>query len=386
MDRIPIIGWIGRRRDSAVHGNAFWVRPMLIEIACAAGLPWFFQWLLNGGLIGASDPATPLVWVETWFYGYSCFIALMCIGTFIDFDERTIPDEVTVTGTLVALVFAAFAPWFRLPELVRTLSDGEVGFRANTSIESIHFMSPLDLPQFHHGGWGLTIALSLYAIWIWALMPKLPVWYVGFRNSIRFMYAHAIRPKRKNTCAIRTTPRAPRRITILLGYLFVIGLLAITGAWYFLSPENWTSLFGALLGMAFGGGLIWVVRIVGTYALQKEAMGFGDVTLMAMIGAFLGWQAALLVFVIAPFAALAVVAIQFIVSRDNMIAFGPYLCAGAVVLMFQWHWIWPYASVGIFALGPVLLYILLAALVLMVLMLLAIQWFKGLFYSEYDES
>ena len=74
------------------------------------------------------------------------------------------------------------------------------------------------------------------------------------------------------------------------------------------------SLYSSFLGMAFGGGLVWAIRIIGTIALQKEAMGFGDVTLHAMIGAFLGWQAALLVFVMAPFAALLVVLIQFIVT------------------------------------------------------------------------
>ena len=39
-----------------------------------------------------------------------------------------------------------------------------------------------------------------------------------------------------------------------------------------------------------------VVRVLGSQVLRREAMGFGDVTLMAMIGAFLGWQAAVLTF------------------------------------------------------------------------------------------
>jgi len=137
-----------------------------------------------------------------------------------------------------------------------------------------------------------------------------------------------------------------------------------------------------LVGLAFGGGMIWSIRIIGTYAMGQEAMGFGDVTLMAMIGAFFGWQASLLAFVIAPFAALLVVLALFIVKRENVIAFGPYLCAGAVILLFSWGSIWPRAAKGVFALGPVLLYILLASLVLMAIMLAAIQWFKSLFIRE----
>ena len=38
------------------------------------------------------------------------------------------------------------------------------------------------------------------------------------------------------------------------------------------------------------------MRLIGTFALRREAMGFGDVTLMMMIGTFLGWQACLILF------------------------------------------------------------------------------------------
>ena len=63
--------------------------------------------------------------------------------------------------------------------------------------------------------------------------------------------------------------------------------------------------------------MIWSIRIVARYAMGREAMGFGDVTLMAMIGAFLGWQASLLTFAIAPFAALLIVAVCFILRKTT---------------------------------------------------------------------
>jgi hypothetical protein len=47
--------------------------------------------------------------------------------------------------------------------------------------------------------------------------------------------------------------------------------------------------------------VIWVTRIGGTLAFGKEAMGLGDVHLMAAVGAVCGWRVAVLTFFIAPF-------------------------------------------------------------------------------------
>ena len=374
-DRIPIFGWFGRRRDSELFGAHFWVRPMLIELACLLGVPFFYLWLVDGGL--TSQATWGGNWDSIcgiWFYAYGVLLVLMCIGTFIDFDEKTIPDEVTVTGTIVALLFAGWVPAFRLPVL------GGAGVLPVA--EPIHYASPNSLGSLHLGTPAMLVAMLIFLIWIWALMPKLPVWYVGLGKSVRFMWAHAVRPKRKSSCPLRTVNRKTPAVTLLLAGLLVVGLAAIATAWQLLPEVNLISLYSAFLGMAFGGGLVWAIRIIGTIALQKEAMGFGDVTLHAMIGAFLGWQAALLVFVMAPFAALLVVLIQFIVTRQSEIAFGPYLSAGALILLVTWKQMWPIVSEAVFRLGPVLLMILAGALVLLALMLVTLSFIKGRLYED----
>ncbi len=45
-----------------------------------------------------------------------------------------------------------------------------------------------------------------------------------------------------------------------------------------------------MTGLIAGGGLTWILRLVSSVLLGQEALGFGDVTLMAMIGSFVGWQ------------------------------------------------------------------------------------------------
>ncbi len=73
----------------------------------------------------------------------------------------------------------------------------------------------------------------------------------------------------------------------------------------------------SLVGMATGMTLIWSVRLVGRFVLGREAMGFGDVTLMGMIGAFVGWQACILIFFLAPFAGLVLGIINFAAGRHR---------------------------------------------------------------------
>jgi leader peptidase (prepilin peptidase)/N-methyltransferase len=63
-------------------------------------------------------------------------------------------------------------------------------------------------------------------------------------------------------------------------------------------------------------------------------MGAGDVKLLAMIGAFLGWEKALLTFIVAPFLGLIVGVPQLILKNDHTIPYGPFLAAGAVLSLF----------------------------------------------------
>lgn len=143
----------------------------------------------------------------------------------------------------------------------------------------------------------------------------------------------------------------PRRAaTIPIAVMALCGSLLIAAVWY-LGEARWESLLSALVGMAVGGGTIWAVRIVGSAALQQEAMGFGDVTLMAMIGAFTGWQATLIIFFLAPFSAVLIAFAQFMASRRHDIAFGPYLCLAALIWILRSGTIWVDYGLPIFSMG-----------------------------------
>ena len=123
----------------------------------------------------------------------------------------------------------------------------------------------------------------------------------------------------------------------------------------------------SLAGLLMGGAIIWEVRLIGFWILRQEAMGFGDVVLMGMIGSFVGWQPVILVFFIAPICALAVVAVSVVFRRDREIPYGPYLSLGTVILLLAWKPLWPFAE-RVFDFGavtgilfPVLLFVSLTA-------------------------
>ena len=167
----------------------------------------------------------------------------------------------------------------------------------------------------------VSLVLGLACLWPWcvAILPR--TWYArhGWRRAIELCVARVVR-----------TPVTRR---ILRMGIFVSAVTAIV--WY-QGGASWEALLSALVGMAASGGLVWLVRIVGTAVLNREAMGFGDVTLMAMIGAFLGWQPCLVIFFLAPFAGLVVGVLRLILFRDKEIPYGPFLCLATLLVILYW--------------------------------------------------
>ena len=93
----------------------------------------------------------------------------------------------------------------------------------------------------------------------------------------------------------------------------------------------------AVLGVLVGGGILWALAWASPYLFGKEGMGGGDIKLLAMIGAFLGWKPALLTIMIGSVTGsvigIGLIAFHFM-KRDEYIPFGPFLVFGALISMF----------------------------------------------------
>lgn len=110
----------------------------------------------------------------------------------------------------------------------------------------------------------------------------------------------------------------------------VVGFFAAT----FILPAGWT---GSLLGIALGGGILWMLAAVSPYLFGKEGLGGGDIKFLAMIGAFLGWQHVSMTLFLASCAG-AMVGIGLMAFREmqrgQYLPFAPFLTAGTVASLF----------------------------------------------------
>jgi leader peptidase (prepilin peptidase)/N-methyltransferase len=92
-----------------------------------------------------------------------------------------------------------------------------------------------------------------------------------------------------------------------------------------------TAVLGALLGAAVGFAILWLVGVIGKWIFKEEAMGGGDVKMMAMVGAFLGWQGVLLTIFLGALAGTVIFLPLALLGRKKLVPFGVFLALGAAI-------------------------------------------------------
>ena len=112
----------------------------------------------------------------------------------------------------------------------------------------------------------------------------------------------------------------------------------------------WQGLLRSFIGLLVGGGFFYVTGIIAEWLLKKEAIGGGDIKLLAMIGAVLGWYGVIWTIFLSSLAG-SIIGVYLRLTRgDERIPFGPYIALGAVVYLFfgQQMVNWYSASLGIY--------------------------------------
>ena len=330
-------------------------RSVTIVAGClvVVGIVWWeviYQGLLPHNVVRtAANPSA--LFIRAW--AHSVFFWFLAAAAWVDIRYRVIPDVITTPGVLCGLIALAIFPEILLPVPVIT----ERSFATATLTEDfLVAWGPLNASKavdrsLQH----LATTIALFVLW-WAICTAR--WTPNNKQLSKKLL------QKMSQCVSE-----PRNLVLVLG-VAVLSIVNLLGGVRLAAIES------GMIGLAVSAGIVWFTRAGASLALGREAMGMGDVTLMAMVGIWLGWQPAVLIFFLATFIGLVHGLFQLIMHRENELPFGPSLCLAAVLITLLWQPVWAWAAVlfdDIVQLGTVLgLVVLLTAVTLFLW-----RWIRG---------
>lgn len=186
----------------------------------------------------------------------------------------------------------------------------------------------------------LTALVFVLVYWQIGFNPFLPVCLLFASTMIALIFIdaeHMILPN------VITYPMFVLMILVRIGFALAFGAAYFPDLAF--APLTWmsgypvwlVSLAGALLGALAGGGSLWLVGEIWKRLRGVEAMGLGDVKMMAGVGALLGWRLSFLSIFMGAFSG-AIIGI-FLISRQKdkdlqtQIPFGIFLGIGSVLAL-----------------------------------------------------
>ncbi len=322
-------------------------RSVTVVAGClvVAGIVWWeviCEGLLPHNVVNTTENP-PALFIRAW--GHSIFFWFLAAAAWVDIRYRVIPDVITTPGVVCGLIALAIFPEILLPVPVIT----ERSFAAATLTDDfLVAWGPLNMSKaIDSSVQHLAITTALFVLW-WAICTA----------------RWTTRNKEVSKDLVQKMSQwlsEPRNLVLVLG----IAVLLIVN---WLGGVRLAALESGMIGLAVSAGIVWFTRAGASLALGREAMGMGDVTLMAMVGIWLGWQPAVLIFFLATFIGLVHGLFQLVMHRENELPFGPSLCLAAVLVTLFWQFVWDWASVlfdDVVQLGMVLgLVVLLTAVTL----------------------
>ncbi len=310
-DNLPIVSWLilGAKCRSCKK-TIPWRYPFVEFLTAVFFFLAFYECL-------PVDPqAYDLVRSGFWAVLFAVLIAI----SYIDFDHRLILDEINVS-------FAVIVPWvaFALPgipidtehlglvtDLLKSIAPSQQSTASAVAIDPGAAIA------------GSTLILCSVAAIVGALLSA---WV--FRAT-----------------SPHPDPEDPRRRTMWEARwaLSLGGATSLLLAGLFLS-ENWLArlesqaLLASLVGTLAGAGILQTIGVVGSWVFRKQAMGFGDVKFLALLGGLLGWQAVGFSLFIACLLGSVIGIGAKLFTKDSYIPFGPFLAGGAVAMILWGDWV-----------------------------------------------
>lgn len=335
-ENLPILGWFLLRGKCRFCGVRISSQYMIIETLMA---------LLIVGLyvvLHVPNPSTPWwgeiggrwwftnTFLRSWpvFIAFAFLVASLVAMTIIDARTFTIPIQIPMFVTISA--FVAYPLQVLLPHLSPPKQSWPIPgvtwqwFAVATG-----------------GMLGVVVALTMLKL------GKIRYSFADYEKYVKEGEVFGDYPHARREMGIELLYLAPCMVGLVLGWFIGLGLPAG-------GPPQFLQAIGAsFLGYLVGGAMIWGIRILGTLVVGREAMGMGDVHLLAAIGAVLGWYDPILIFFIAPFSGLlwALVSMGLVTVFRKLrreLPYGPHLAVATVVLILcrpavnrLWHVMMP---------------------------------------------
>ena len=328
LENVPVLGWLWLRGKCRKCKAPISIQYPLVELLTAIlfGGSYVLFYMVDGCRPPMGNLGYAFVDTFPLFVVWLVMIACLISATLIDAKLYIIPLSITWVIALVGVVVLPVAVGFGVPEdhLLGT-AIGQEPF--------VPFVGSTGAMVAWGGALGLLLAIVLLKAGI------IPDSFEGECDDDELDENGELPPLKH-----------PRRVALkeclfigfpLLGMLighFVAsrGMIdqpaLLQAPWYYV-------LAGCTLGYLVGGGVIWVTRILGTFAFGKEAMGLGDVHLLAAIGVVLGWHEVvfLSIFIAPILAILMTAALAIAASLKNGVArvipYGPYLAGAALIVL-----------------------------------------------------
>ena len=381
-ENIPIFGWLilgGKCRFCKCKISPEY--PIVeTVVAVIFGLIYALWYMVEPGssLLGIPFGSIAPEWAAngaalTWPTLVILFVLMgsLVAMTIIDARTFTIPLILTWVPAIVALVFhTGHAIWFQLSRGPLTpVIDGYWNF-ANSHdrwLTESGFIWSIPTPGLN--GWrfiGIILGASVGLV-IANLLLKFKILTRSFADYEQWLGEQTASQEATSESAPEHSaahnwimyPHARREMVRELAFLAPVALLGFFGGWlsvtlvttiagpWDFNPSTGTMIppvqaplwlvvmTGVLAGYLIGGGVVWAVRILGTLLFNKEAMGLGDVHMMAAVGACMGWIDSTFAFFIAAFVALGIAAAGALgkgkVSRA--MPYGPSLAIATVLVL-----------------------------------------------------
>ncbi len=333
-DNIPVFAWFLLRGRCRKCHTPFSFRYSFIELLTAllfAGLYWLY---FMEGVREEMPVFTNGGW--TIYIGHLVLVSCLLASSLIDAEHWIIPLSLSYTATIAGLILGAWSP---------VVIDPAVQ-------ENAWRVMPYAGPQMAACAFGAVIGLVIGMLLVQrGIIPRS---YAALDEAQeQFQQRHELKgSKADGSMATSVTfdeTNINDRKEMLWELLFLLpvvglGLLclyisrqdfAISQWWQqMILEQRWLAGFlGSVFGFLIGGGVVWGTRIGGTLAFGKEAMGLGDVHLMAAVGAVTGWITPTIAFFVAPFMGLGWALTRLIMHRKREIPYGPFLSAATVFVM-----------------------------------------------------